>query len=367
MKSRLVLSHREDWLLPGSPNDSRLFHADSSDQILLYPSHIGQGYKQKIRLRDDLTLVIMNYELNRDIVFDIPGESVCTKFEFPLTDASRRYSEFIPIVGFRLLGTAQTKKQVFEIEIIFEGTSILTYAQACLERFPIHTQQIVDGIIKALWRFQGGRSGLGTAEIMNRLVAYAAKGRLISCSDLTLGHIVSEALYTETVDLQYANRALITPPMETIIGEILSCPYRGTTRRRYLEHKALELVLLRLQAITHPSLNKTDLTIIYQAASILRREIINPPTVEILARKVGTNRLKLNQGFHQVYGTTPFKYLRDCRLNQARRLLMTTDMSVESVAGAVGYSSRNHFAKAFRRQTGLNPKAFQMQVWQCAS
>ena len=46
---------------------------------------------------------------------------------------------------------------------------------------------------------------------------------------------------------------------------------------------------------------------------------------------------------------------------------MTTDMPVESVAAAVGYSSRNHYAKAFRRQMGLDPKAFQMQVWQRAS
>ena len=366
MKSRLVLNHREDWLLPGSPDDSRLFHSDPSDQILVYPSSMGQGYRQKIRLQDDLTLVIMDYVINCNILFDIPGETVCTKFEFPL-DTSSRYSEFIPIIGLRTLGSALTKKRVFEIEVIFEGASILTYAQACLERFPTHTQQIVEEIIKSLWRFQGGRLGLNTAEIMNRLVAYAAKGKLISCGDLTLGHIMSETLYTEAIELQYANRASMTPPMKTILGEILSCPYRGTTRRRYLEHKALALVLLRLQAITHPSLKKNDLNTIYQAASILRNQSVNPPTVETLARKVGTNRLKLNQGFHQVYGTTPFKYLRDCRLNQARRLLMTTDMSVERVAAAVGYSSRNHFAKAFRRQTGLNPKAFQMQVWQCAS
>ena len=366
MKPRRVLNHREDWLLSGSYDDARLFHADPSDQILLYPESVGQGYRQKIQLQDDLTLVIMDYVLHSDVLFDIPGESACTKFEFPI-DPGPRYSEFIPIVGFRMLSTGQLKKRVFEIEVVFEGASILTYAQACLERFPAHTQQIVEEIIKSLWRFQGGRPGLNTAEILNRLVDYAAKGKLVSCSDLTLGHIVSETLYTETVDLRYANRAPITPPMETIIGEILSCPYRGTTRRRYLERKALALVLLRLQAIACPSLNQTDLNTIYQAASILKHQIINPPTVEVLARQVGTNRLKLNQGFHQVYGTTPFKYLRDCRLNQARRLLMTTDMPVESVAAAVGYSSRNHFAKAFRRQTGLNPKAFQMQVWQYAS
>ena len=366
MKSRLVLNHREDWLLPGSPDDPRLFHSDPSDQILVYPSSLGQGYRQKIQLNEDVTLVIMDYVIHKDVLFDIPGENACTKFEFPL-DTGLRHSEFIPIIGFRTLGVGQLKKRVFEIEVIFEGSAVLTYAQACLERFPTHTRQIVEGIIASLWRFQGGRPGLDITEILHRLMNYAAKGTLISCSDITLGHILADALYSETVELHYANRVPITPSMDVILGEILSCPYRGTTRRRYLEHKALELVLLRLQAIVTPSLNKTDLNTIYQAASILRSQIVNPPTVEALARIVGSNRLKLNQGFHQVYGTTPFKYLRDCRMNQARRLLATTDMPVESIAAAVGYSSRNHFAKAFRRQTGVNPKAFQMQLWQCAS
>lgn len=367
MAAPLVLNHRENWLLPGSPDDSRLFHADPSDQILLYPSRIGQGYRQKIQLRDDLSLTILDYVLHHDVVFDIPGENVCTKFEFPLVNVASQCSKFIPYMGFRSLNAARIKKQVFEIEVVFRGASILTYAQACLDRFPAHAQQTVEAIIKSLWHFQGGRSGLSTAEILHRLDAYTMQGPPISHGDITLGHILSDSLYAETVELEYANRAPITHAMETIVGDILSCPYQGITRRRYLERKALELVMLHLQAIAYPRLNKTELNYVYQAASVLRTQIVNPPTVEELARKVGTNRLKLNQGFHRVYGTTPFKYLRECRLGMARRLLMTSDMSVESIAAAVGYSSRNHFAKAFRGQAGLNPKSFQMQVWQYAS
>ncbi|MCG8362025.1 MAG: hypothetical protein MJA27_01680 [Pseudanabaenales cyanobacterium] len=58
MTTRLVLNHWDDWLLPGSPSDTRLFHADASDRIFVYPSHLGQGYFQEILLRDDLTLFI---------------------------------------------------------------------------------------------------------------------------------------------------------------------------------------------------------------------------------------------------------------------------------------------------------------------
>ena len=65
--------------------------------------------------------------------------------------------------------------------------------------------------------------------------------------------------------------------------------------------------------------------------------------------------------------TTPFGYLRNCRLLQAKRLLMAADLSVTEVAAAVGYTSRNRFATAFRQKIGLNPKALQMRVWQQAS
>ncbi|MEM9483765.1 MAG: hypothetical protein AAGA83_08750 [Cyanobacteria bacterium P01_F01_bin.116] len=43
MAARVVINDRDKWLLPGSPDDSRLFHSDPSDQILLYPSRVGQG------------------------------------------------------------------------------------------------------------------------------------------------------------------------------------------------------------------------------------------------------------------------------------------------------------------------------------
>ena len=162
--------------------------------------------------------------------------------------------------------------------------------------------------------------------------------------------------------LNYAARSLITPVMEQVIGQIFSCPFQGATRRTYLQRKALELVNLRLEAMLQPPLNEADLSCIYQAEAILRERIANPLTVETLARRVGTNRFKLNQGFHQVYGTTPYSYLRDYRLEQARRLLMISDLSIGNVATAVGYTCRSKFAMAFRQQFGINPKAYQMQA-----
>ncbi|NEQ42345.1 MAG: helix-turn-helix transcriptional regulator [Leptolyngbya sp. SIOISBB] len=178
---------------------------------------------------------------------------------------------------------------------------------------------------------------------------------------------LSDKLYADLIALQYAQRQSITPATERVIGNILSCPYQGSTRRTYLTQQALALIALRFEAMESPDLNATDLATIHQAAAILRSQFVNPPSIETLARQVATNRLKLNQGFRAVYGTTPFGYLRDCRLWQAQRLLMMTELSINEVAMAVGYSCRSKFATAFRKYIGINPKAFQMHSLPLAS
>ena len=66
----------DDWFLPGSPKDSRLFHADDADRISVCSSHVRQGYSQAIPLQDDLTLVIIDYILNQPRVMDRPGGAI---------------------------------------------------------------------------------------------------------------------------------------------------------------------------------------------------------------------------------------------------------------------------------------------------
>ncbi|MEM6502753.1 MAG: AraC family transcriptional regulator [Cyanobacteria bacterium P01_C01_bin.89] len=157
----------------------------------------------------------------------------------------------------------------------------------------------------------------------------------------------------------------MTSQMRQLVHHILSCPNSGQIRRTYLESKAFQLVDLFLQELNHANgisypLVDGDLDRIYQAGRILARNLNNPPSVETLARQVGLNRFKLNQGFHKVYGTTPFRYLRHCRLNLAEHLLTDSDLPIEAVAHKVGYTSRSNFANAFRQWRGLNPKALQL-------
>jgi len=159
----------------------------------------------------------------------------------------------------------------------------------------------------------------------------------------------------------------ITAEMELVLQQILNCPYNHSFKQLYLESKALELISLQLAELFDSPSNRSkqlklsDYDCIYQARDILDKSLHQAPTLRELARQVGLNEEKLTKGFEQMFHTTPFQYLRDRRLEQAKHLLRDTNQSVEEVAQTIGYANRSKFAVAFRQKFGVNPKSFQLQ------
>jgi transcriptional regulator GlxA family with amidase domain len=57
-------------------------------------------------------------------------------------------------------------------------------------------------------------------------------------------------------------------------------------------------------------------------------------------------------------GTTPAAYVEAVRLEAARRLLESTDMTVAAVAAAVGLRRPERLHRAVRRQLGTTPDRY---------
>ena len=60
--------------------------------------------------------------------------------------------------------------------------------------------------------------------------------------------------------------------------------------------------------------------------------------------------------FNKRYGATPAKALIHIRLQQAKKLLESTDLSCEKIAYEVGFSSASYFSKAFKEYCKISPK-----------
>lgn len=64
------------------------------------------------------------------------------------------------------------------------------------------------------------------------------------------------------------------------------------------------------------------------------------------------------RAFRASVGVTPWQYLKEIRLTEARRLLLQTEKSVTAIGICLGFSTPSHFAAAFRTAFGISPTQF---------
>jgi transcriptional regulator GlxA family with amidase domain len=77
-----------------------------------------------------------------------------------------------------------------------------------------------------------------------------------------------------------------------------------------------------------------------------------------LARAVAVSERTLLRRFGAATGQTPLGYLQAVRLQAARALLESGDMTVQSIATQVGYSDASSFSRLFRQSIGLSPGSY---------
>jgi AraC-like DNA-binding protein len=83
------------------------------------------------------------------------------------------------------------------------------------------------------------------------------------------------------------------------------------------------------------------------------------PTLEALARELGTHPSHLVRTFRREYGLPPHRYLIGRRLDRARRLLLA-GMPIAEVAAECGFHDQAHLTRHFRALLGTTPGRFRM-------
>lgn len=83
----------------------------------------------------------------------------------------------------------------------------------------------------------------------------------------------------------------------------------------------------------------------------------HPWSVDTLAQQAGMSRTAFAQRFHLLANQTPMHYLTMWRMQKAKEMLATGNMSMLAIAENVGYQSEASFGKAFKKCMGVSPGA----------
>ena len=84
---------------------------------------------------------------------------------------------------------------------------------------------------------------------------------------------------------------------------------------------------------------------------------INDPMLEnpAIAEAIGISEVYLRKIFAKELRTTPARYVRGLRIERARSLLVSTQLSIFDIAALCGYSDQYSFSHVFKRECGVSP------------
>jgi AraC-like DNA-binding protein len=125
-----------------------------------------------------------------------------------------------------------------------------------------------------------------------------------------------------------------------------------------------ELFASRLQRTIAPSLipRKSALSPkVRLAVSIFEQIYYENIGLKQLQAAIGMDMYHFARKFRQEVGISPIRYLNRVRIEQAKRLLATTDKSVAQIACLVGIPDQNYLARLFYRQAGVTPQRYRKQ------
>lgn len=86
-----------------------------------------------------------------------------------------------------------------------------------------------------------------------------------------------------------------------------------------------------------------------------------PITVEGLAKDVGMSTSRFAARFRDTLKTSPMNYATRWRMNVASRLLIETELNIETIAAKVGYESPPSFTRAFSKHYKTPPARWRRQ------
>jgi transcriptional regulator GlxA family with amidase domain len=118
--------------------------------------------------------------------------------------------------------------------------------------------------------------------------------------------------------------------------------YRVLQRNQYAQ-------LVRIAA------EQTQANSVAAALDYISEHLAEPLTVTELARQANLSPSAFSRLFREATGRSPYRYVKEKRLDRARELLTLGRLGVTDVSRSVGYPSLSHFIKEFRNRFGTTP------------
>ena len=144
-----------------------------------------------------------------------------------------------------------------------------------------------------------------------------------------------------------------------LIDEIYNLSFSTDARTNIIISNIISNILTEM-VCSLPDENGGESPFIREDISVLqefiRDNFKNELSVDDFVKKTNLSRYYLIHTFKKQTGMSPYQYLHLCRINYARTLLTTTNMTISEIAESAGYNSAAVFIRHFKSFNKTTPQ-----------
>ena len=123
----------------------------------------------------------------------------------------------------------------------------------------------------------------------------------------------------------------------------------------------LKISMYNSKTSENSALDKNDERVISSIMRYMQEHLSEEISLSVLAEEFHLNPQYISQLFKNEIGVGFLAYLTNIRIEKAKKLLLSTSLSVTEIAENTGYSDYRVFTKVFRKTEGITPSQFRRE------
>ncbi|QHT58820.1 helix-turn-helix domain-containing protein [Paenibacillus lycopersici] len=128
--------------------------------------------------------------------------------------------------------------------------------------------------------------------------------------------------------------------------------------RLYGKHALFQELIYLLMSEDAASGERRAVQAVERSIGLLRQSPSPDFTLAQLSETASLSPRRYSRIFRRLTGQSPIDYQNGLRIEQAKRLLATTDAAVHRIAHDIGFRDPFHFSRSFKRHTGVPPRLY---------
>lgn len=126
--------------------------------------------------------------------------------------------------------------------------------------------------------------------------------------------------------------------------------------------KLMEFVMVFREKINHQYDVNKNTQKMRMAIDYIQKHYADDLNMAVVSNYISMNYSLFSYSFKQYTGNNFVNFLKNIRMNEAKKLLAETDMKIIDISQKVGYENEKHFMKIFKATYGVSPTEYRKNM-----